>query len=296
MRRSGHRITGYMRIASQTVSESTLAARYEALFRVSQALSVQRDPAELFRVLENELRRVVTSEHVSFFLYDEAANKTCPHELHLLNRAAVPVPSDVAPEDTMTWWVYQHQEPLVIPFVDQETRFPRSVSCLKKQSIQSACALPLKTVHRRLGCLGCGSKIPDAYSEEEICFLSLVADQVALAVDDALNFKASQVAQAELQRERDRLQLVLDLSNSLVLNLELRDLLRAISANVRRVMKCDAVGIALPDSQTGQLQTYALDFPEGKGILREKSHAPVEDSPAATVFRIGEPLVLNGPD
>ena len=235
-----------MSIASQT--GPSLANRYEALFRVSQALGSQRDPKELFRVLENELRRVVTSEFVSFFLYDEVANKMCPRGLHLVNRPAVPVPCDVAPEETMTWWVYQHQEPLVIPSVGHETRFPGSIECLKKQSIQSACALPLKTVHRRLGCLVCGSKRPDAFTEEEIGFLSLVADQVALAVDDALNFNASQVAQAELQQERDRLKLVLDLSNSLVSNLELRDLLRAISASVRRVMRCEAVGVVLPDS------------------------------------------------
>ncbi|PYV06759.1 MAG: Fis family transcriptional regulator [Acidobacteria bacterium] len=282
-----------MSIASQT--GPSLANRYEALFRVSQALGSQRDPKELFRVLENELRRVVTSEFVSFFLYDEVANKMCPRGLHLVNRPAVPVPCDVAPEETMTWWVYQHQEPLVIPSVGHETRFPGSIECLKKQSIQSACALPLKTVHRRLGCLVCGSKRPDAFTEEEIGFLSLVADQVALAVDDALNFNASQVAQAELQQERDRLKLVLDLSNSLVSNLELRDLLRAISASVRRVMRCEAVGVVLPDSESSQLRLYALDFPESKGFALEEGKVVPETSPANKAFRTGEPLTLLNP-
>ena len=282
-----------MTIASQ--AGPSLANRYEALFRVSQALGSQRDPKELFRVLENELRRVVTSEFVSFFLYDEVANKMCPRGLHLVNRPAVPVPCDVAPEETMTWWVYQHQEPLVIPSVGHETRFPGSIECLKKQSIQSACALPLKTVHRRLGCLVCGSKRPDAFTEEEIGFLSLVADQVALAVDDALNFNASQVAQAELQQERDRLKLVLDLSNSLVSNLELRDLLRAISASVRRVMRCEAVGVVLPDSESSQLRLYALDFPESKGFALEEGKVVPETSPANKAFRTGEPLTLLNP-
>ena len=36
-----------------------------------------------------------------------------------------------------------------------------------------------------------GSIEADAYSREEVSFLSLVANQVALAVDDALNFDAS---------------------------------------------------------------------------------------------------------
>jgi len=50
--------------------------------------------------------------------------------------------------------------------------------------------LPLTTVHRRLGGLAFGSIEADAYSEEEVSFLSFVANQVALAVDDALNFDA----------------------------------------------------------------------------------------------------------
>lgn len=282
-----------MALPSQARFELTLADRYEALFRVSHALKLHRDPEELFRVLENELRRVVTSDFVSFFLYDELVNKISPRPLQLLNCPAVPVPSDIDPEDTMTWWVYKNQQPLVIPFVDQETRFPGSHDCLKKLSIQSACLLPLKTVHRPLGCLACGSKNRDAFSEEEISFLTLVADQIALAVDDALNFKLSQVAQADLQRERDRLKLVLELSNSLVSNLELRDLLRAISASVRRLMKCDAVGVVLPDSEGHKLRLYAFDFPESKGIALKEGKIAEEDSPPAKVFRTGEPLALN---
>src|SRR5688572_14031095 len=276
-----------MALPSQAQSQPSLADRYEALFRVSHALKLHPDPEELFRVLESELRRVVTSDFVSFFLYDEVVNKTSPRPLQLLNCPAVPVPSDVAPEDTMTWWVYKNQQPLVIPSVEQETRFPGSRDCMKKLSIQSACLLPLKTVHRTIGCLACGSKQRDAFSEEEISFLTLVADQIALAVDDALNFKTSQVAQADLQRERDRLKLVLELSNGLVSNLELRELLRAISASVRRVMKCDAVGVVLPDSESNKLQLYALDFPESKGIALEESVTTEEDSPPAMVFRTG---------
>lgn len=48
---------------------------------------------------------------------------------------------------------------------------------------------------------------------------------------------------AELRHEKDRLALLLDLNNSIVSNLELRDLLRDISASVRRLMQCDSVGV-----------------------------------------------------
>ena len=91
----------------------------------------------------------------------------------------------------MTCWVFQNQRPLVIPFVDEETRFSDTIELLKEHNIQSVCMLPLTTVHRRIGSMFIASEHPDAYSDEEVRFLGMVADQMALAIDDALNFEAS---------------------------------------------------------------------------------------------------------
>ena len=82
-----------------------------------------------------------------------------------------------------------------------------------------------------------------------------MAGQIALAMDDAFNFQAS-------QRAQERLELLLDLTNRVVSNLNLRDVLREISANIRRVMQCDGVGIDLPSPEDKKLRLYALDFPD----------------------------------
>jgi len=196
----------------------------------------------------------------------------------------------------VTWWAYHQQQPVVIPSVATETRFSRMMARLQQNGIQSACALPLTTVHRRLGGLGLGSVHAHAYDEEEVRFLTLVADQVALVIDDALNFEAVQHAHAELQRNNDRLALLLEVTNSVVANLELRDLLRVITATMRRVMHCDAVGVALPDGADHPLRLYALDFPAGKGFLQEEMLLPMEGSASGKVFQTGKPLALSGPD
>jgi hypothetical protein len=104
--------------------------------------------------------------------------------------------------------------------------------------------------------------------------------------------KELQEIHAELRREKDRLKLLLDLNNSLVSNLELRDLLREISANVRRLMQCDSVGVNLPDPEIGELRLFALDFPGAKGFLREGVLRP-PDSLAGRVFSTGEPLTFH---
>src|SRR5437879_2418114 len=206
----------------QRAAEKSVTDRYEALFRVSQTLISIRSSEELFSVLARELRVVVNFYVMGVGIYDEKA-----HEMNTKSYGEPGVPLQApqfAPEETFSWWVYQHQQPLIIPSLDAETRFPAVAEMLKNRGVRSVCALPLTTVHRRLGGLTVGSIEADAYGREEVSFLSLVANQVALAVDHALNFDASQLTQEALQRERDRLQLLLDVTNQVVSNLQLRDL------------------------------------------------------------------------
>jgi formate hydrogenlyase transcriptional activator len=278
-----------MALALPTQSEASHAARYEALLRVLHLLTAQRSPTALFRVLARELGQVATCDGLSLALYDAAVRQHYCHALEIEPQPGVVPLTDVPVEETMTWWVYHDQQPLVIPAVDTETRFPQLMALLKTYGIQSVCALPLTTVHRRLGGLCFGSASANAYTEEEVCFLALVADHVALVIDDALNFEAA-------QREKERLELLLDLTNNLVANLELRDLLRALSASVRRVMHCDAVGVSLPEVERNQLRLYALDFPDSKGFLQEEVLLPIAGSLAGKAFQTGTPVVGNRPD
>jgi len=96
-----------------------------------------------------------------------------------------------------------------------------------------------------------------------------------------------------LHSDAERLKLLLDLNNAIVSNLELRDLLRAISASVRDVMRCDSVGVALPDAHDRQLRIHAVDFPEGRGLIREEGDVVGLEGPTHRVFRLGEPVALD---
>jgi len=266
-------------------SEQSAVARYEALIRVSQAVSAYRQPRELFEVLVQELRRVIDFDGIGIAQYDE---NTKAIEWHVSIHCDEPNPAlkdKCAQKETMTCWVFENQRPLVIPFVDQETRFPDTIGFLKRHKIESVCMLPLTTVHRRIGSMFIASEKPDAYADDEVRFLSLVADQMALAIDDALNFEASRTAQEQLK-------LLLDLTNSVVSTLDLRELLRSVSGNLRRVMSSDLVGVGLPDAENNShLRLYALDFPDSKGFMREEVLIPIEGTPPGQAFRTGEPFV-----
>src|SRR6266404_2432386 len=192
----------------QSAAGPAATERYKALFRVSQTLISIRSTEELFSLLARELRAVVNFYVMGVGIYDEKA-----HEMHTKSYGEPGDPLQApkfAPEETFSWWVYQHQKPLIIPSLDAETRFPAVAEMLKSRGVRSVCALPLTTVHRRLGGLAVGSIEADAYSKDEVRFLSLVANQVALAVDDALNFDASQHAQEALHASKESFRLIVD--------------------------------------------------------------------------------------
>jgi formate hydrogenlyase transcriptional activator len=77
-----------------------------------------------------------------------------------------------------------------------------------------------------------------------------------------------------------------------VSTLDLRELLREVSASIRRVMHCDGAGVSLPDPDTGQLRLYALDFPSSKGIIHEGIAVNDFAQSVARVFATGQPVNL----
>jgi formate hydrogenlyase transcriptional activator len=272
-----------MNPSSEARPDSPFGPRYEMLIRVSQAIKAHRGSDDLFQALAAELHKVVEFEIVFCVQYDEASNQI----VWLWGHLSGVLRPDFPAEETMTHWVYERQQSLVVPFLDRETRFPRVTKFLLDEGLQSVCVLPVTTGRRRLGGFGFCSKLASAYSEEEVRFLSLVVDQIALAVDDALHAE-------ELARQNKRLTLLLQLNNAVVSNLHLKDLLRCMSANVRRVMECDGVGVTLPDPESNELQMYAVDAPEREGNPREAFHVPIGGTMApARAFRTGNPEVVN---
>jgi formate hydrogenlyase transcriptional activator len=268
----------------ETESHRSTAVRYESLIRIAAAVRSQKEPQDLFGLLVEELGQVVQFDAIA--QYDESSNKVHWHMCSVC-RKPYPRPSDIDKDETLAAWVYRHQEIVALPNLDRETRFPASIDLLRQAGLQSICAFPLSTAHRRLGSLMIASVHRDAYSDEEVRFCSLVAGQIALAMDDAFNFQAS-------QRAQERLQLLLDLTNRVVSNLNLRDVLREVSANIRRVMQCDGVGIDLPSPEDKKLRLYALDFPDNPGVIEEGFEPAADDEASAVrVFQSGEPVILS---
>jgi formate hydrogenlyase transcriptional activator len=126
----------------------------------------------------------------------------------------------------------------------------------------------------------------------ELCEVSQMSSS-SIQLDHPLNPHESSTAKPELQRESDRLKLLLDMTTTLVSTLECRELLRRVSASIRQVMHCDIVGVWLPDAERVHLRQLAMDFPESKGFAKEDALQPIEGSVIGAVFKAGKPVVLD---
>jgi formate hydrogenlyase transcriptional activator len=269
----------------------TDARRYEALFRISEAFSACREPEELSQVLVDQLRELISFDYLDVLVFKENSNEV---EWRVTPELQIGC-SDLQIEETLTWHVYHTQEALHIRDWSADTSFSRLKEVLETRGVKlgSAICLPLTTAHRRLGTLAICSQDRNAYYSEDVSFSQLLALGLALAIDDVLNLRQSRAARVELERQNARLQLLLDLTNSITSKLELSEVLQGISASVRQVMHCDAVGVILPDSESGKFRIYALDFPESEGFAHQKSLVPLNRGPSAKAFETLKPVILN---
>jgi len=109
-------------------------------------------------------------------------------------------------------------------------------------------------------------------------------------MDEHLDLGAAEPSQLTIQN--DRLQLLLKLTRSITSNLDLRQVLRAIAANVREVMRCDGVSVSMPGPMPGTFRVFAQDFPGSKGFVKEEQIGRQrEDSPAKRALETLKPVI-----
>jgi formate hydrogenlyase transcriptional activator len=76
--------------------------------------------------------------------------------------------------------------------------------------------------------------------------------------------------EAEIRNQNERLELLLNLTARITSSLDLREVLRAIAASIREVIHAHGVAVSLPDAASGKFRVFALDFPHGKGVIKDE--------------------------
>lgn len=97
-----------------------------------------------------------------------------------------------------------------------------------------------------------------------------------------------QIKKQELQRERDRSRLLLEITNSMTSKLDLTGLVEVLSTNLLSVTRGDFCALLLPEADTGQLRITTLYNPEARGFLCDGTLIPVHGSSCDKAFRTGK--------
>jgi len=262
---------------------------------ISEAIASHRELDQLFRDLAPRLHRVVEFDFANLILYEPTRKSMRSHVLETPETAYACPPGE-CPMETVGGWVRDTQNPWIVSNVIHDKQFPNVAEWLRDHGVFSVCVVPVTTALRKLGALAFGSRMAAAYSEIDVIFLQQVARQVAVAVDNALNFEQAQSGQQQLQNERDRLGLLLEITNTIVSSLDLHELLNAVSASLKRLVPHEYASLSLYDPETQRLQIHALDFPVSKGLLKEGLWVPVEGSPTGRAIMSGKPILITRAD
>jgi len=260
------------------------AVAYQSLLDVSQAILQHRDLSGLFRELSKRLHSILHFDFLNLILHDAERNVMRLHILASVTGAEREVQSlDLPPEESPSGWVFLHQQPLMIPDVRTESRWPSVMRILRENNVISSCWIPLTTAQHPLGAIvfGFGSQ---GEAEAQIDLMRQIAAQVAVAVDNTLNFANAEKFQHQAERERDRLRVLLEITNTLVSELDIRDLFPSIIACLRRAVPHEYSSLVLLDADTDRLRLHARvfegDFKGNQEIMQEGATAPIDETPA----------------
>jgi GAF domain-containing protein len=183
-------------------------------------------------------------------------------------------------QEGITGWVAGTGEPLLVPDVRQEPRYVR----LAEVGTRSELAVPIKSKGRVIGVLNVESDQLDAFDEDDLVVLQALANQAAVAIDNARLFETE-------ERRAEQFRVISEVGQRMVSILPVEELLEGIAGLLKETLGYYLVGIALVEGDE-------LIFKAGAGGVwgRPGFHPPRlkvgQEGITGWVARTGEPLLV----
>jgi len=273
--------------------------RSQLLLEINNAVVSTLDLRELLKVISLCLRQVIPHDAALLTLHNPESAQLRLRALDLQMFGKVPFEEGVliSLEDTPEGQAIMSRRPVLVGPVVDLTRFSSPwVRHAVDNGVRSGCAAPLISHDRTLGALSVVSLREDAFTEADAELLSQCASQIAIAVDNALNFERARAAEQELARKLDHLRLLLQVNNAVVSQLDLHELIRVISISIREVLHGDIAGVALYNNESDQLCAFVTDFPAGHPRIEEGVTIPFEGTSVGLAFTSGQPVFIDKAD
>jgi len=161
------------------------------------------------------------------------------------------------------------REPVYVTDILTEPSWDDYRDRMSRYGIRSVWSRPLFTRDGKiLGTFGMLSREVRSPDRTELELIENASHIAGVAIE-------GHIKEQELQRERDRLRLLLEITNSMISKLDLRSLVEVLSKSLLSVMRCDFCALLLPDTDSGQLRITTLYNPEARGSLCDGTLIPV---------------------
>jgi formate hydrogenlyase transcriptional activator len=279
--------------------ERTTADRARVLLEINNAIVSHLDLVKVLRAISTCLRREIKHDLAGMALYDE--------ERHELRLHALDFPADqqfmkqgqlIPLVGTPASLAFSTRKPVLRHRPDFEEFPAEMMKAAYARGIRSGCAVPLICHDKIVGSMVVASLRESAFTEHDVELLTQIGDQAAIAIVNAQNFERARAAQAAVTKERDRTQLLLDVNNAVVSHLDPGDLLKSISASLRRIVQHDAAFVTILDPSGENLRLYALNLrTPNSASFDESILIPVGGTPEGeAIFSRGIVLVRNQGD
>ena len=268
-----------------TTQSIGLIEQYRMLLEVSKAISAHPNLHELLRDLVQRLPRVVPVNFVALSVHDPERNVMRLHTLQANDPADIVGRQEASVDEIPAGLVWQTQQPLLVPNLADERRWPKATQCMREDGINSFCEFPLTTALRRLGALGFGSVEKEAYSEPDVEFLQEVGNQVAVAVDNVLHHQ-------DLLHRQDQLRLLLEVSEAIASHRDLEELFRDLAQRLPQIVPFDFINAVLHEPARDVMRLWLL-VTATPCTISPGLELPVEESPGGMVWKTQQPLTVN---
>lgn len=284
------------RNASESKGPLTTPTRAQVLLEINNAIASHLELSSLLKAISECLRRELQHDFAGLAMYDPEIQQLRVHGLdfdagknHFSIGQIVPI------QGTPAGLAFTSRRPVLRDRPDANEFPAEAMRQAMLIGVKSGCVVPLICHGNALGTLAIASFREAAYSEADAEFLNQIGGQVAIAVQNSLNFEQLRSAKRDIARERDRTRLLLEVNNAVVAHLDLKDLLKSMSASLRRIVPHDVAFIALCASGGTQLRVQALDLHDAqKGQFEEGLFISMEDTPEGEAVRLARPVLIAG--
>jgi len=256
--------------------------KYRLLLKITELVVRAQNLPAAFHEFAPPVLALTGGELLNLSLHDQ--RRDCMQTLYCKKNKEIGEFDPLPVDESATGWVWKHQEPVAIPDVERENRFPVCVPVLLNHGVRSYIALPLSSPSNHFGALGLGKKVAEIPTDEEVEFLSRVATIGALVLEKDRAYSA-------LEEQKS----LLAISHELSSTLDLEKLLPAIISSVRNIARYDRAVLCLLDQDGKSTYLYG-DALEWEPFVNHGRTIPLPQSLSARAIQTREVAFLTATD